>query len=289
MSRLRAAFAALAAAVLVCLGSATAAQAANDRIVALTPFTANTLMALGVKPVAIGALPSGEQKLSKRLSGVKRLMLNHTTGGPNLEQLALLNPSLVLSAPIWNKSAKGMRELGIRVVMSDPQRVADIPRQTQFIGQAIGRRAAAERYAALQRKNVRVAQSRIKSRPRVLVVLGIGRRTLAFLPESWGGDLITAAGGRLVTAGMSGTGGFAPISAETILQKNPDVIIAVPHGNPGNIGQVVSFLKANPAWKGTKAQRSNRVYVSTDNSLLQAWETAATSIYDVQTKYLKNR
>jgi len=47
--------------------------------------------------------------------------------------------------------------------------------------------------------------------------------------------------------------------------------------------------KENPAWKGTKAQRNGRIYVSTDNSLLQAWETAATSIADVQTKYLKNR
>lgn len=280
--------AALAATLLLCLTAASAAQASN-RIVALTPFTANTLMALGVKPVAIGALPSGESKISKRLKGVKQLMLNHTTGGPNLEELAVLNPQLVLSAPIWNKSAQGMRELGMRVVMSDPQRVADIARQTEFIGQVVGRRKEASRYAAFQRKNIEVAQSKIKSRPRVLVVLGVGRRTLAFLPETWGGDLITSAGGRLVTAGMRGTGGYAPISAETILQKNPDVIIAVPHGNPNDIGKVVSFLKSNPAWKGTKAQRNNRIYVSTDNSLLQAWETAATSIYDVQTKYLRNR
>lgn len=281
--------AALAAALLLCLVATGAAQASSQRIVALTPFTANTLMALGVKPVAIGALPSGETKISKRLKGVKSLMLNHTTGGPNLEELAVLNPQLVLSAPIWNKSANGMRELGMRVVMSDPQRVADIPRQTEFIGQVVGRRREAVRYAAMQRKNIKVAQSKIKRRPRVLVVLGVGRRTLAFLPETWGGDLVTAAGGRLVTAGMKGSGGFAPISAETILQKNPDVIIAVPHGNTKDLGKVVSFLRGNPAWKGTKAHRNNRIYVSTDNSLLQAWETAATSIYDVQTKYLRNR
>lgn len=281
--------AALAAALLLSATLAGPARAADQRIVALTPFTANTLMALGVEPIAIGALPSGETKISKRLKGVKRLMLNHSTGGPNLEELALLNPSLVLSAPIWNKSAGGMKDLGIRVVMSDPQRVDDIARQTEFIGQVIGKRKEAERYAAQQRRHIKVAKSRARRHPRVLLVLGVGRRTLAFLPSTWGGDLITAAGGRLVTAGMSGSGGYVPISAETILQKNPDVIIAVPHGNPQDIGKVVSFLKSNPAWKGTKAQRNGRIYVSTDNSLLQAWETAATSIADVQTKYLKNR
>lgn len=279
---------AAAAALLVALVAATAAQAA-PRIVALTPFQANTMMALGVKPVAIGALPTGSTKISKRLAGTKRLMLNHTTGGPNLEQLAVLNPQLVLSAPIWNNSARGMRALGMRVVMSDPQRVRDIPRQTRFIGQLIGRRREAIRFAKQQRRHVKAAQSKIKRRPKVLVVLGVGRRTLAFLPNSWGGDLIRAAGGRLLTAGLRGSGGFAPISAEMILKRNPDVIIAVPHGNTKDLKKTVSFLRTNPAWKGTTAHRNNRIYVSTDNSLLQAWETAATSIYEVQTKYLRNR
>lgn len=282
---------ALAAAAAVLLLSASAAQAA--RIVALTPFTANTLMALGVKPVAIGQLPSGETRISKRLKDVKRLALSHNTGGPNLEELALLNPQLVLSSPVWQKSAAGMKGMGIRVVMSDPQKVSDIARQTQLIGSVVGRSKEATRFAAQQRRSIRAAQSKIKRHPKVLVVLGIGRQTLAFLPNSWGGDLIKAAGGRLLTQGLTdgkiSIDGFAKLQAEAVLKANPDVIIAVPHGNTQDMGKVVSYLKSNPAWKGTNAQRNGRIYVSTDNSLLQPWETAATSIYDVQTKFLRNR
>lgn len=292
-SPLRALAALVAAALLLLTVSAAAQAQSGARIVALTPFTANVLVALGVRPVAIGSLPSGETRVSKRLRDVKRLALSHTSGGPNLEQLALLNPELVLSAPVWQKSANGMKELGVRVVMSDPQKVSDIPRQTTFIGSVVGRRKEAERFAEQQRRSIRAAQKKIKRRPKVLVVLGVGRQTLAFLPNSWGGDLVISAGGRLLTQGLTdgkaSIDGFAPLQAEAVLKANPDVIIAVPHGNTQDLPKVVSYLRTNPAWQGTKAQRNGRIYVSTDNSLLQPWETAATSIYDVQTKFLRNR
>src|ERR1700754_699323 len=114
---------ALIAAVLAValLAAAPAAQAAPKRIVALTPFAANTLAGLGVKPIAVGETP-GTQRYASNLRGVKRLTLSHPNG-PNMEELALLNPQLVLSSPTWAKGAKTMRDLGIRVVDTDPQNV----------------------------------------------------------------------------------------------------------------------------------------------------------------------
>ncbi|MBB4663595.1 ABC transporter substrate-binding protein [Conexibacter arvalis] len=281
------ALAALLAAVLLVGLSASAAQA-QSRIVALTPFTANALAGLGVKPVGIGQQLGGHNKLVKGLKGVKTLTLSHPLG-PNLEHLALLNPQLVLSSPTWRKGTQGMKELGIRVVEIEPTRVNDVPRQTEFIGSLVGRRAKAKKLADQQRRHIRVAKKAAKRRPTVLLVLGVGRKPYAFLPSSWGGDLVKAAGGRLLTQGLKGSGGFAQISDEIVVKRNPDVIIAVPHGTPGNIPQITDYLRNNPAWKNTKAARNNRIYVSTDNTMLQAWTSAARSIYDVQTKYLKNR
>jgi len=283
------ALAALLAAALLLLGLTSAAQAASQsRIVALTPFTANTLSGLGVKPVAVGQQLGGQYKLNKGLKGVKTLTLSHPNG-PNLEQLALLNPSLVLSAPTWRKGTQGMKDLGMRVVEIEPTRVADVPRQTEFIGSLVGRRAQAKKLADQQRRHVKAAQKAVKRHPTVLVVLGVGRKPYAFLPSSWGGDLVKAAGGKLLTQGLKGSGGFAQISDEVVVKRNPDVIIAVPHGTPGNIPQITDYLRNNPAWKNTKAARNNRIYVSTDNTMLQAWTSAAQSIYEVQTKYLRNR
>ena len=278
--RLLRSLAALLAASLLVLAAASAAQAA--RIVALTPFTANTLAGLGVRPVAIGQQLGGRDRIVKSLRGTKTLTLSHPLG-PNLEQLALLNPQLVLSAPTWRKGSQQMRELGMRVAEIEPTRVDDVPRQTEFIGSLVGKRKQAKRLADQQRKHVKVAKKAAKRHPTVLLVLGVGRRPQAFLPSSWGGDLVKAAGGRLLTQGLSGSGGFAPISDEIVVKRNPDVIIAVPHGTPSNIPKIAKYLRNNPAWKNTKAARSNRIYVSTDNTLLQAWTSAARAIYDVQT------
>ena len=80
---------AAAALAVLCLVAAPAGAAAPKRIVALTPFTANTLAALGVKPVGIGETLGGRERFNKRLRGVRTLPMGHPLG-PNLEQLASL-------------------------------------------------------------------------------------------------------------------------------------------------------------------------------------------------------
>lgn len=289
VSLLRPAVALLAAlAVALGVGAASAAAATPQRVVALTPFTANTLATLGIKPVAVGQTVGGDHLYMRALRNVKRLPLSHPLG-PNLEQLAVLNPQLVLSAPVWRKGNQAMKELGIRVVESDPQRVAEVPQQMELIGRVVGKAAQAKRAADLQRRNIAYARKQAKRHPRVLLVLGVGQSAMAFLPNSWGGDLVTQAGGRLITAGLTSSGGFARISNETIVKQNPDVIIAVPHGNPSDIKRVVRTLRSNSAWRKTKAARTGRVYVSTDNTLLQPYISVASTIRFIQTKYLRNR
>jgi iron complex transport system substrate-binding protein len=277
----------LAALALLALGAAPAAQAA-PRVVALTPFTANTLAIFGVTPLAIGQTVGGGEHFSRRLAEVERLPLAHPNG-PNMEQVAVLDPQLVLSAPVWKKGNDQMRQLGTRVVEIDPRKVSDVPKATRWIGALVGLPRAADELADKQRRHVRAAVSRARSHPRVLLVLGVGRAAFAFLPNSWGGDVVKQAGGRLITQGLSASGGYARISDEYVIARDPDVIIAVPHGNPDEIPRLTRFLRTNPAWSTTKAARSGRVYVSNDNALLQPWTSPAQTIADVQTKFLKNR
>jgi iron complex transport system substrate-binding protein len=284
MSRRRFALAAL----LLALALAAPAAQAAPRVVALTPFTANTLAIFGVTPLAIGETVGGGEHFSRRLRGVQRLPLAHPNG-PNMEQVAVLEPQLVLSAPVWKKGNDQMRQLGTRVVEIDPRKVADVPKATNWIGALVGLQDKARALARKQRQHVAAAKSRARTHPRVLLVLGVGRAAFAFLPNSWGGDVVKQAGGRLITAGLRDSGGYARVSDEFVVAQDPDVIIAVPHGNARDIPRLVAYLKDNPAWSDTKAARTNRVYVSTDNALLQPWTSPAQTIADVQTKYLKNR
>lgn len=266
----------------------TAAQAKTyKRVAALTPFAANTLAAVGVKPVAVGQTLGGHDRLDGRLKGVPTLALSHPNG-PNLEQLAVRNPQLVLSAPIWKKGEAGMKRLGMKIAYSDPRSVHDLVADTKTIGALVGRSAAAARLAARQTAAIHAASSGVRRHPTVLLIMGVGRTSYAMLENSWGGDLVRRAGGRLLTGGLRASGGYARISDEAVVQRDPDVIIAVPHGSPSSIPALAKYLSNKAGWRTTKAARHKRVYVATGNSLLQAYTDPGRIIRDVRSKFLHN-
>src|ERR1700742_263948 len=107
--------AALCTALLV---TAAPAQAA-PRVAALTPFAASTITRLGVRPVAIGQTLGGGDQYTSSLKGVPVLTLTHPLG-PNLEQLATYNPSIVLSSKTWERGTPAMQKLGMKVWEIDP-------------------------------------------------------------------------------------------------------------------------------------------------------------------------
>ena len=283
MSRSRPAALLALAAVLAVVGVVAPAAPAKPykRVAALTPFTANTLAALGVRPVAIGQTLGGHDRIAASLKGVPTLALSHPNG-PNLEQLAVRNPQLVLSAPIWKKGEPGMRKLGMKVAYSDPTSVHGLVGETRKIGALVGKSGAAARLAAAQTAQVHAASKGIRKHPTVLLIMGVGRTSYAMLQNSWGGDIVRRAGGKLLTGGLTASGGYARISDEAVVARNPDVIIAVPHGTPSNIAKIAEQLRNRPGWRTTKAARTKRIYVSTSNTLLQPITGAGATIAGVR-------
>jgi ABC-type Fe3+-hydroxamate transport system substrate-binding protein len=63
-----------------------------------------------------------------------------------------------------------------------------------------------------------------------------------------------------------------------VVAENPDVIVAVPHAEEDDIPSLAEYLRTNPAWAGTNAVENDRIYISVDNSLLQAGTDVARTI-----------
>jgi iron complex transport system substrate-binding protein len=271
--------------VVLCLPAA--AEAAPQRIVALTPFGANTLVKLGVEPVAVGQTLGGHERFSPKLKGVPALPLSHPNG-PNLEQIASLDPDLVLSSRTWAKGNESMGDLGIRVLVHEPFRLNGAFAQTRVIGGIVGRRRQAEAVVEKMKRDVARARRGIVEHPTVMLILGVGRTPFVFLPNSWGGDMVVKAGGRLLTGGVTSSSGFERISDEVVVAEDPDVIIAVPHANEEDIPSLTEYLRTNPAWQSTTAVREGRIHISVDNSLLQASTDVARTIRKVRRAYLEN-
>lgn len=266
---------------------AASAQTPPKRIVALTPFAANTLVKLGVEPVGIGQTLGGQERFSPKLKGVEVLPLSHPNG-PNLEQLASLDPDLVLSSRTWAKGNESMGDLGIRVLVHEPFRLNGAFAQTLEIGALVERRKRARALVASMKKSVAQARRGIEEHPTVMLILGVGRTPFTFLPNSWGGDIVTKAGGRLLTGGVESSSGFERISDEVVVAEDPDVIVAVPHANEEDIPSLTEYLRTNPAWATTSAVRNDRIHISVDNSLLQPGTDVARTIRKVRRVYLEN-
>jgi iron complex transport system substrate-binding protein len=276
---------------LVMLAATLAVPAGADapkRIVALSPFSANTLATLGVRPIAIGQTLGGDENLVRSLRRVRTLPLAHPNG-PNMEQLASLRPGLVLSSPTWRRGARTMRSLDIKVVETEPRSVPEMYEQIERIAGIVERRRAGRRLVARIERQVSRAARDWKSRPRVMLVLGVGRTPYVFLPNSWGGDLMQRAGARLVTADAESRSGFARISDENVLAEDPDVIIGVPHARPGDLEGIRDYMRSNETWQLTSAGQNDRIYVWGDDALLQADIDVGSTISRVRSRFLRNR
>lgn len=288
MSRAATRAACLAVVLLAAALAAPATADAPKRIVALTPFSANTLAALGVKPIAIGDTLGGHENFARSLRNVRTLPLAHPNG-PNMEQLASLRPGLVLSSPTWARGNRTMRNLDMRVEVPEPLTVLDMYDRIEDIAAMVDRERAGRRLVARIKREVSRASLDRKSRPRVMLVLGVGRTPYVFLPNSWGGYILQLAGARLVDADAESRSGFARISDEAIVAADPEIIIGVPHARRDDLQGIRDYMRSNETWKLTQAGQDNRIYVWGDDRLLQANLNVASTISRVRTRFLKNR
>ena len=231
--------------LLALLAFAAPAQAA-PRVAALTPFSASTITRLGVRPVVIGQTLGGTDQYLASLRGVPVIPLTHPLG-PNMEQLATHNASIVLSSKTWQRGTPAMRRLGMKVYESDPTSVAAVGRETRAIGKVLGRTRAANALATKIENDVRgraaghqapPARARHpRRRPHAATRCSPTRGAATSWPRP--------------AASCSRTGsrppsGIARISDEIVVQRNPDIIIAVPHGSPGNISRLAEYYRSQP-------------------------------------------
>lgn len=250
-------------------GGPAVAEAAPKykRIVALTPFAGNAMAQMGVFPKALGQTLGGDRRYVSGLRTTPRLAMSHPRG-PNMEELAEINPDLIFTSPQWSAGKEFMESIAKRVVVIDPTSIREARGKVRQIAKLIGRKARGERLLRQMDRSIERNTQNIRARPSVMVVLGVGSTPWAFLGDSWGGEIVRRAGGRLRTGGAPGRG-FARISNETVIGEDPDVIIAVPHAEQDEITQEMKDdLQAQ--WAGTRAAENGRIVFSEDNSLLQA-------------------
>lgn len=218
--------AAVSSALLVALFAAPAA-AAPERIISLTPSVTEMLFALGLGERVIGVSTYCDYPPE-----AERIERVGTFLQPNVERILARHPDLVIAVPSPGNRAgvERLQELGLNVLVVNPERISEILAAIRTIADATGVPEAGTQLIAKIEADLAAVERRLAGAPEVRTLLLVGRAPLiAAGPGTFQDDLITRAHGRNVAGGTGRT--WAPVSLEFIVAQAPEVIIDAGMGN----------------------------------------------------------
>ena len=182
---------------------------------------------------------------------------------PDLAALDALHPNLILTSTGFQRGlAAQLKSKGYKVLHFEPTRLADIFKEIEEVGHALGKGKRAVRLTTNLRRELAEIQRRSSTLPRVRVYLEVnheGPWTVG--SKSPLNDLIDAAGGENIFADHD-SGVFIASHTE-VIRRNPDVILspvwlnAKVGGIDGIIPLAQIFLR--PGYSETSAVRNSRV------------------------------
>jgi iron complex transport system substrate-binding protein len=202
-------------------GSTVRLAAPAQRIIALAPHLAEIVFAVGAGDKLVGVV-----RFSDYPPAAQRLPLVGDAARIDLERIVQLDPDLVLAWRSGNSPRDVMRleQLGLRVFVTEPVQLADIPQLMRRVGELAGRARQAEREAHEFMNKINNLRKSREGSPAVRVFY-----------EIWHRPLLTVNGAHLISDVIALCGGqnvfaHAPaltpeVSLEAVLAARPSVIL----------------------------------------------------------------
>ena len=232
------------------------------RIVALTASDCEILCALGCEEMLVGRGTYCDYPES-----ILAVPVVESGAETNVEQIIALNPQVVLMSDMaQNPEQIGMLEAaGIQVVVSNADNIAGTYTAIRMIGQLMGKDAEAEALIA----DMQAAFDEIAAKA------AASGKTVYFevSPLEWGlwtagvntfmDELATICG---LENAFADVDGWAAISEEQVLERDPDYIVTIAM-DFGEGPTPVEEIKGRPGWESLKAVSGNAVYNADSNAV----------------------
>jgi iron complex transport system substrate-binding protein len=206
-------------------GTEVTVRAAPERVTTLGPSAAQTMWAVGAERRVVGLT-----RHAHYLDGAESRTNVSAGFGVSVEAVVGTAPDLVLAPNVVaNETVAALREAGLTVFRFEAAAsVADVRAKTTLIGRLTGNCWGAARTNAWISANVEAARNATagRDRPAALYPLGGPSEGAVYVAggETFADDLVESAGADNVAAAR-GVTGYRPVSAETVVDAAPDVLV----------------------------------------------------------------
>jgi iron complex transport system substrate-binding protein len=238
------------------LGRTVQIDTVPHRIISLAPSNTEILYALGLDDKIVGVTTycnyPEAAKSKPQVSGFSQV---------DVEKIVAQQPDLVLASDIHKSDViPALEKLGIKVLAIKPATLEAVLKDIELAGKITGAGPiAGSLVSSLQKRIQAISDKTINlpaaARPRVFYVTWhdpiytAGSKTMI-------NDLIEKSGGVNIAADLSG---YATISLESVVQRNPQVIVVM--SSMGDKNTSFNYIKNEPRLQATDALKSNRIYV----------------------------
>ncbi len=203
--------------------------AASVRVATLLPYVGDAVSRADTRLVVVASVaPRSGAPLPE---GVLDLGSPHA---PNLEQLALSRPEIVVADARFHRSlTEPLSGSGARVVLVDGSSIESTLAGLREVGAAAGGSQSLDQLVETCRQQIEAL--RLADSPALLPLFGAPGSYTAITPRTWLGDLIETLGFDNVAAEVSGREsfpGYVQLSDEVLMTLPRATVVLVTHGSP---------------------------------------------------------
>jgi len=237
-----------------------------SRIIVLNQAIAEIVVSLGMRESIIGR---DATTTIAALADVAKVSNGHDISA---ESVLSLRPTVVIGDTRTGppEAIDQLRSAGVPVLIApEVWTLSSLPSRVEMIADALGVEAAGQRLVALSEQAIADALDGVgqyASVPRVAFLYVRGTASVYLLGGSGSGaDELIAAAGAVDVGALNGLSSFTPLTAEAIVQADPDVLLVMTRGLD-SVGGIDGLLEL-PGVSSTRAA-SARAVIAVDDDLL---------------------
>lgn len=238
------------------LGNEHVFKEVPKNIATLNPGIMDILLQLGAN---VSGRPTISGDMTSEVKAIQELGNVHE---PSVEQIVAAQPKVLVVPPSFQRFASSIEQTGTEIVYENLDSIEQIQHTISRYGEVFN---ATDKAEQLNADITKAAEEKVTSTKKALIVYGAPGTYLAALDTSLYGNILNTVGGNNIASDLPALDKYptyASLSAEKIVEGNPEVIMLITHADPGIVqAGFEKQMSENAAWKNVDAVKNDNIII----------------------------